>query len=48
MLQACDALTQGANDHQRRPSGALRQLLIADQRTAGSDTLVCDFTIPLR
>jgi hypothetical protein len=32
----------------REPAGAPRQVLIADQRTATPDTLVCDLTIPLR
>jgi hypothetical protein len=29
-------------------TGALRQVLIADQRTAGPDTPVCDLSVPLR
>ena len=31
-----------------RPVGPLRQVLIADQRTASDDTPVCDLSIPLR
>jgi hypothetical protein len=48
MLPACDALARWMSEHQRRPAGALRQVLIADQRTATPETLVCDLTIPLR
>ena len=48
MLPACDALEQWTTDQQRRPAGALRQLLIADQRTATPDTPVCDLSVPLR
>ena len=32
----------------REPAGALRQILIADQRTAAPDSLVCDLSVPLR
>ena len=31
----------------REPAGPLRQVLIADQRTAAPDTLVCDLSVPL-
>ena len=48
MLPACDALEQWTTDQQRRPAGALRQLLIADRRTAAPDTAVCDLSVPLR
>ena len=48
MLPACDALERWTTDQQRRPAGALRQLLIADQRTAAPDTPVCDLSVPLR
>jgi len=48
MLPACDALERWVHDHQRRPAGPLRQLLIADQRTATPDTLTCDLSVPLR
>ena len=44
MLPACDALEGWTADQQRRPAGALRQLLIADQRTAAPDTPVCDLS----
>lgn len=47
MLPAFDALYSWAQQ-QRRPAGAVRQLLIADQRTAAPTTLVCDLTPPLR
>ena len=48
MLPACDALERWVRSEQRRPAGALRQLLIADQRTAAPGTLVCDLSVPLR
>ncbi len=48
MLPACDALEQWTTDQQRRPAGALHQLLIADQRTAAPETPVCDLSVPLR
>jgi DNA-binding transcriptional MerR regulator len=47
-LPACDALERWTKDHGREPAGALRQVLIADQRTAGPETLVCDLSVPLR
>jgi DNA-binding transcriptional MerR regulator len=48
MLPASDALEEWLVEHGRRPAGPLRQVLIADQRTADSDTPVCDLAIPLR
>ena len=48
LLPACDALARWATERQREPAGALRQVLIADQRTAAPDTPVCDLTLPLR
>ena len=48
MVPAFDALERWTNEHQRRPAGPLRQLLIADQRTATPDTLVCDLTVLFR
>jgi DNA-binding transcriptional MerR regulator len=48
MLPACDALERWTKEHGREPAGALRQVLIADQRTAAPDTLVCDLSVPLR
>ena len=48
MRGACDALERWVAEHQRHPAGALRQLLIADQRTANPETLVCDLTVPVR
>jgi len=48
MLPACDALEGWVTEHHRQPAGPLRQLLIADQRNASADTLVCDLTVPLR
>jgi DNA-binding transcriptional MerR regulator len=48
LLPACDALEQWTKEHGREPAGALRQVLIADQRTAAPETLVCDLTVPLR
>ncbi len=32
----------------REPAGPLRQVLIADQRTAAPDTPVCDLSVPPR
>jgi len=34
--------------YEREPAGALRQVLIADQRTAAPGTPVCDLSVPLR
>ena len=48
MLPAVDALEAWVIEHARQPAGPLRQVLIADQRTASADTPVCDLTIPLR
>jgi DNA-binding transcriptional MerR regulator len=48
MLPACDALADWVSEHQRQPAGAIRQLLIADYRTASPDTPSCDLAVPLR
>jgi DNA-binding transcriptional MerR regulator len=48
LLPACDALERWTREHGREPAGALRRLLIADQRTAAPDTPVCDLSVPLR
>jgi hypothetical protein len=48
MLPAFDALERWTTENHREPAGALRQVLIADQRTATPDTLVLDLTVPLR
>ena len=48
MLPAIDALEHWGRDNDRTPRGPLRQVIIADMRTAGPDTLVCDLSIPLR
>ena len=48
LLPACDALERWTRENGREPAGALRQLLIADQRTASPDTPVCDLSVPLR
>jgi len=48
LLPACDALERWVTGQRRRPAGALRQLLIADQRMATANTLVCDLSVPLR
>ena len=48
MLPASDALEAWVAEHGRSPAGPLRQVLIADQRTADPDTPVCDLAIPLR
>jgi len=48
MLPAVDALQAWMRERQREPAGALRQVLIADQRTAAPDAPVCDLSVPLR
>ena len=48
MAPAVDALEAWVREQRREPAGALRQVLIADQRTAVPDTLVCDLSVPLR
>lgn len=48
MLPAMDALQRWVSEHRRQPAGPLRQLLVADQRTASPETLVCDLSVPLR
>ena len=48
LLPAVDALEAWTRAQGREPRGALRQVLIADQRTAGPDTAVCDLSVPLR
>jgi hypothetical protein len=48
LLPAVDALEAWMREQRREPAGPLRQVLIADQRTAAPDTLVCDLTVPLK
>jgi DNA-binding transcriptional MerR regulator len=48
LAPAADALEAWIRERRRTPAGALRQVLIADQRTAEPDTLVCDLSVPLR
>jgi DNA-binding transcriptional MerR regulator len=48
MLPAVDALEAWTTEQRRAPAGALRQVLIADQRSATPDTLVCDLAVPLK
>lgn len=48
MLRAIDALKSWAGSAHRVPGGALRQVLFADQRTAGPDDPVFDLSIPLK
>ena len=48
LAPAADALEAWLRTQRREPAGALRQVLIADQRTAAPDTPVCDLTIPLK
>jgi hypothetical protein len=48
LAPAVGALEAWTREQRREPSGALRQVLIADQRTATPATLVCDLTVPLR
>jgi DNA-binding transcriptional MerR regulator len=48
LAPAVDGLEAWMREQRREPAGALRQVLIADQRTATPDTPVCDLSIPLR
>src|SRR5579875_1247945 len=48
MLPAMAALEAWAKEQNRAPTGALRQVLIADQRSAAPDTPVCDLSVPLK
>lgn len=48
MLPAVDALQAWTRERRREPAGPLRQVLIADQRSAAPDDLVCDLSVPLR
>jgi len=48
LMPAVDALEAWVREQGREPAGALRQVLIADQRTAAPDTPVCDLSVPLR
>jgi DNA-binding transcriptional MerR regulator len=48
MLPAYDALGLWAHENGRQAAGPIRQLLIADQRSASPDTLTCDLSAPLR
>jgi hypothetical protein len=48
LAPAADALEAWMREQRREPAGALRQVLIADQRTATPDTVVCDLSVPLR
>jgi len=47
MAPAVDALYGWLHAQGREPAGALRQVLIADQRTAAPDNDVCDLSVPL-
>jgi DNA-binding transcriptional MerR regulator len=48
MLPAVDALEAWIRGERREAAGPLRQVLLADQRTAAPDTLVCDLSVPLK
>ena len=48
MLPAFESLHRWVSEQGLRPAGAARQVLIADQRAATPDTLVCDLSVPLR
>jgi len=48
MASAADVLEAWIREQRREPVGALRQVLIADQRTASPATLVCDLSVSLR
>jgi DNA-binding transcriptional MerR regulator len=48
LAPAADALEAWIRERRREPAGAMRQVLIADQRTAKPDAPVCDLSVPLR
>jgi DNA-binding transcriptional MerR regulator len=48
LAPAVDALEAWVRGQRREPAGALRQVLIGDQRTAAPDTPVCDLSFPLK
>jgi DNA-binding transcriptional MerR regulator len=48
LAPAADALEAWIRERRRTPAGVLRQVLIADQRTAAPGTAVCDLSVPLR
>lgn len=48
MMPFAEALEQWGRDHGRAGAAPLRQVLIADRRTAAPDTPVCDLSLPLR
>ena len=48
VLAAYDALALWGKEHERSPAGAVRQLLIADQRSATPATFICDLSVPLK
>ena len=48
LAPAAEALEAWIRQRRRGPAGPLRQVLIADQRTAQPDTPVCDLSVPLR
>jgi DNA-binding transcriptional MerR regulator len=48
MLPAYDALGRWTRENGRQPAGAVRQLLIADQRSTTPDTLTCNLSVPLK
>jgi effector-binding domain-containing protein len=48
MLPAYDALALWVKESGRESAGPVRQLLIADQRSAASDTLICNLSAPLK
>jgi DNA-binding transcriptional MerR regulator len=48
LAPAVNALEAWVRERRRDPAGPLRQVLIADQRTAAPDTPVCDLSVPLR
>jgi DNA-binding transcriptional MerR regulator len=48
LAPAADALEAWIRERRRAPAGPLRQVLLADQRTAEPDTPVCDLSVPLR
>jgi DNA-binding transcriptional MerR regulator len=48
LAPAVDALEAWMGEQRRSPAGALRQVLIADQRTAAPAEPACDLSVPLR
>jgi DNA-binding transcriptional MerR regulator len=48
ILPVADAIEAWIREESREPAGPMRQVFIADRRTAAPDTPVCDLSVPLR